>query len=56
MLPQEKEELGLYGHRMSEWQQVRPLAQWQVYFDPVTKIAYSHIDFIPEDVRGRLLP
>ncbi len=56
MLPQEKEELELYGHRMSEWRQVRPLAQWQVYFDPVTKIAYSHIDFIPEDVRGRLLP
>jgi hypothetical protein len=56
MLPQEKEELGLYGHRMSEWQQVRPLTQWQVYFDPLTQIAYSHIDFIPEDVRGRLLP
>jgi len=53
--PREKEEIKLYGHRMTEWQQVRPLAQWLVFFDPVTKIAYSHADYFPEDFRGRLL-
>ena len=45
----------LYGHRMTEWQQVRPLGQWMVYFDPTTKMAYSHTDYLPEDVQGRLL-
>ena len=45
----------LYGHRMAEWQQVRPLAQGMVYFDPVTKIAYSHTNYLPEDVQRRLL-
>lgn len=45
----------LYGHRMTEWQQVRPLGQWIAYFDPTTKIAYSHTDYLPEDVQGRLL-
>jgi len=53
--PQEKAEIKLYGHRMAEWQQIRPLAQWMVYFDPTTKIAYSHTDYLPEDVQGRLL-
>ena len=53
--PPRKEEIVLYGHRMAEWQQVRPLAQWMVFFDPLTKIAYSHTDYFPEDVRGRLL-
>ena len=45
----------LYGHRMTEWQQVRPLGQWIAYFDPTTKIAYSHTDYLPEDVQMRLL-
>ncbi|MGB7531887.1 MAG: hypothetical protein WA977_02765 [Halobacteriota archaeon] len=45
----------LYGHRMTEWQQVRPLGQWIAYFDPMTKMAYSHTDYLPEDVQGRLL-
>lgn len=45
----------LYGHRMSEWQQIRPLAQGVAYFDPETKIAYSHADYLAEDVQGRLL-
>lgn len=55
--PLEKEEIEdiLYGHRMIEWLQVRPLAQGLVYFDPVTKIAYSHIDYLSEDVQRRLL-
>ncbi|MCD6455723.1 MAG: hypothetical protein J7K81_02885, partial [Methanophagales archaeon] len=45
----------LYGHRMTEWQQIRPLGQWMVYFDPVAKMAYSHTDYLPGDVQGRLL-
>jgi hypothetical protein len=40
---------------MTEWQQVRPLGQWIAYFDPMTKMAYSHTDYLPEDVQGRLL-
>jgi len=53
----EKEEIEdiLYGHHMTEWQQIRPLAQGIAYFDPVTKITYSHTDYLPEDVQGRLL-
>lgn len=53
----EKEEMGdiLYGHSMIEWQQLRPLAQMLVYFDPVTKTAYSHTDYLSEAVRRRLL-
>ena len=35
--------------------QVRPLAQWTVYLDPETKIAYSHADYLAEDVQERLL-
>ena len=46
----------LYGHRMSEWQDIRPLAQAMVYFDPITKIAYSHTDYLAESVRARLVP
>lgn len=55
--PLEKEEIEdvLYGHRMIEWQQVRPLAQGLVFFDPVTKIAYSHTAYLSEDVKRRLL-
>jgi hypothetical protein len=55
--PQEIEgiEDSLYGHRMIEWQQLRPLAQGMVYFDPVTKIAYSHTDYLSEAVQKRLL-
>jgi len=52
---QEKEEVLLYGHRMTEWQRVRPLAQGIAYFDPKTKMAYSHIDYLADDVRRRLL-
>lgn len=54
--PLGKEELedSLYGYRMAEWQQVRPLAQWMVYSDPMKKMAYSHMDYLPESVRGRL--
>jgi hypothetical protein len=52
---QEKEDVLLYGHRMTEWQRVRPLAQGIAYFDPKTKMAYSHIDYLAEDVRRRLL-
>jgi hypothetical protein len=51
----EKEDFLLYGHHMTEWQRVRPLAQGIAYFDPKTKMAYSHIDYLAEDVRGRLL-
>ena len=40
---------------MTEWQCVRPLAQAIAYFDPKTKMAYSHIDYLAEDVRRRLL-
>jgi hypothetical protein len=40
---------------MAEWQRVRPLAQGTAYFDPKTKMAYSHIDYLPEYVRRRLL-
>ena len=40
---------------MTEWQRVRPLAQAIAYFDPKTKMAYSHIDYLADDVRGRLL-
>ncbi|NAS89393.1 hypothetical protein C4E24_06625 [ANME-1 cluster archaeon AG-394-G21] len=40
---------------MTEWQRVRPLAQGIAYFDPKTKMAYSHIDYLAEDVRRRLL-
>ena len=54
LLEEDSEDI-LYGHRMAEWQQVRPLAQWIAYFDPVTKIAYSHTDYLPVDVQGRLL-
>ncbi len=43
----------LYGHRMTEWQRVRPLAQGTAYFDPKTKMAYSHIDYLADDVRRR---
>jgi len=52
-----KEEISdiLYGHRMTEWQQVRPLAQWMVYFDPMTKIAYSHVDYLSREVQRRLI-
>ncbi len=53
--PLGEEEDILYGHLMTEWQQVRPLAQWMVYFDPDTKIAYSHADYLPEEVQRRLL-
>jgi len=54
--PLGKEELEdiLYGHRMAEWQQVIPLAQGIVYYDPMTKIAYSHMDYLPESIHGRL--
>ncbi len=45
----------LYGHRMMEWQQLRPLSQGLVYFDPVTKTAYSHTNYLPEEVPRRLL-
>nr|QNO55313.1 hypothetical protein NDMCNHHP_00013 [Methanosarcinales archaeon ANME-1 ERB7] len=45
----------LYGHRMTEWQRVRPLAQGIAYFDSKTKMAYSHIDYLTDDVRRRLL-
>ena len=40
---------------MTEWQRVRPLAQGIAYFDPKTKMAYSHIDYLADDVRRRLL-
>jgi hypothetical protein len=53
-MTQEKDFL-LYGHRMTEWQRVRPLAQAIAYFDPKTKKAYSHIDYLAEDVRRRLI-
>ena len=55
--PRDKEEMEdiLYGHSMVEWQQLRPLAQGLVRFDPVTKMAYSHTDYLPEDVQRRLL-
>ncbi|MEA2051214.1 MAG: hypothetical protein U9O90_00055, partial [Euryarchaeota archaeon] len=53
-MTQEKDFL-LYGHRMTEWQRVRPLAQGTAYFDPKTKMAYSHIDYLADDVRRRLL-
>jgi len=53
-LGKEEFEDSLYGHRISEWQHVRPLAQGIVYYDPVTKIAYSHTDYLPESLRGRL--
>ena len=53
-MTQEKDFL-LYGHRMTEWQRVRPLAQAIAYFDPETKRAYSHIDYLADDVRRRLL-
>ncbi|RZN38410.1 MAG: hypothetical protein EFT35_04725 [Methanophagales archaeon ANME-1-THS] len=46
----------LYGHRISEWQQIRPLAHWMVFFDPVTRVAYSHRDYLAEDVQARLVP
>ncbi len=54
-MTQEKEDFLLYGYRMTEWQRVRPLAQGIAYFDPKTKMAYSHIDYLPEDVRRMLL-
>jgi hypothetical protein len=54
-LEEEESEDILYGHRMTEWQHVRPLAQGIVYFDSVTKIAYSHTDYLPEDLQRRLL-
>ncbi|NAT10839.1 hypothetical protein C4E22_04720 [ANME-1 cluster archaeon AG-394-G06] len=54
-MTQEKEDFLLYGHHMTEWQRVRPLAQGIAYFDPKTKMAYSHIDYLAEDVRRRLL-
>jgi len=46
----------LYGHRMSEWQQVRQLAQFHVYLDPETGMAYTHPEFLPPIIRNRLLP
>jgi hypothetical protein len=52
---QEKEDVLLYGHRMTEWQRVRPLAHGTAYFDPKTKMAYSHIAYLADDVRRRLL-
>lgn len=55
IMTQEKEDFLLYGHHMTEWQRVRPLAQGIAYFDPKTKMAYSHIDYLAEDVRRRLL-
>jgi hypothetical protein len=54
-MTQEKEDFLLYGHRMTEWERIRPLAQRTAYFDPKTKMAYSHIDYLAEDVRRRLL-
>jgi hypothetical protein len=45
----------LYGHRMAEWQQIRPLAHWVVYFDPLTNVAYSHRDYLAEGVKARLV-
>ena len=54
-MTQEKGDFLLYGHRMTEWQRVRPLAQGIAYFDPKTKMAYSHIDYLADDVRERLL-
>jgi len=54
-LEEEESEDILYRHRMTEWQQVRPLAQWSVYFDPMTKIAYSHVDYLSEEVQRRLI-
>jgi hypothetical protein len=53
-MTQEKDFL-LYEHRMTEWQRVRPLAQAIAYFDPKTKMAYSHIDYLADDVRRRLI-
>jgi len=32
----------LYGHRMPEWPQIRPLAQWMVYFDPETNSIFAY--------------
>ena len=46
----------LYGHRMTEWQQVRQLAQFRVYFDPETGMAYTHPEFLPPIIQNRLLP
>ncbi|MCD6209770.1 MAG: hypothetical protein J7J01_02540 [Methanophagales archaeon] len=48
--------LYLYGHRMSKWQQVRQLAQFHVYLDPETEMAYTHPEFLPAIIRNRLLP
>ena len=45
----------MYGHHMAEWQRVRPLAQGTAYFDPKTKMAYSDIDYLADDVRRGLL-
>ncbi|MCK4736310.1 MAG: hypothetical protein KAT65_27910 [Methanophagales archaeon] len=44
MIPHGRNGLELYGHRMSDWQQVRPLARLLVYFDQVTEITYSHAE------------
>ncbi len=52
----EYSEVVLYGHSMAEWQRVRRLAQFIVYLDPETGIAYSHPEYLPETVRTRLLP
>jgi hypothetical protein len=54
-MTQEKEDFLLYGHHMTEWQRVRPLSQGIAYFDPKTQMAYSHIEYLAEDVRRRLL-
>jgi hypothetical protein len=54
-MTREKEDVLLYGHSMTEWQRVRPLTQGIAYFDPETKKAYSHIDYLPEYVRERLI-
>ena len=51
----QEKDLLLYGHHMTEWQRVRPLAQAIAYFDPKTKMAYSHIDYLAEDVRRMLI-
>ncbi len=41
---------------MTEWMRIRQLAQFKVYLDPETGMAYSHPEYLPESVRTRLLP
>jgi len=41
---------------MTEWQQVRQLAQFHVYLDQETGMAYTHPEFLPPIIQNRLLP